>query len=103
MYRVGKPARDTEDSVDCWIQLWRRSNDRVAKTPVSERGTVPIFGPGAAPLMDSNQAAEFLGVHPRTLQRMVLRGQIAGVRVGKLWRFVPSAIQDWIAEHNIAS
>jgi excisionase family DNA binding protein len=73
------------------------------KPPVSERGIVPIFGPGAAPLMDSNQAAEFLGVHPRTLQRMVLRGQIAGVRVGKLWRFVPSAIQDWIAEHNIAS
>jgi excisionase family DNA binding protein len=73
------------------------------KPPVSERGPVSIFGPGAAPLMDSSQAAQFLGVHPRTLQRMVLRGQIAGVRVGKLWRFVPSAIQDWIAEHNIAS
>ena len=57
------------------------------KLPVSERGTVSIFGPGAAPLMDSNQAAQFLGVHPRTLQRMVLRGQITGVRVGKLWRF----------------
>ena len=48
------------------------------KPPVSEKGTVSIFGPGAAPLMDSNQAAQFLGVHPRTLQRMVLRGQIAG-------------------------
>jgi excisionase family DNA binding protein len=73
------------------------------KPPVSERGTVPTFGSGATPLMDSNQAAQFLGVHPRTLQRMVLRGQIAGVRVGKLWRFVPSAIQDWIEDHNIAS
>ena len=73
------------------------------KPPVSEQRAVPIFGPGAAPLIDSNQAARFLGVHPRTLQRMVLRGEIAGVRVGKLWRFVPSAIQNWISEHNIAS
>jgi hypothetical protein len=34
---------------------------------------------------------------------MVIRGEIAGVRVGKLWRFVPSAIRDWVHEHNIAS
>ena len=73
------------------------------KPPVSEKGMVPIFGPGAAPLMDSNQAAQFLGVHPRTLQRMVLRGEIAAVKVGKLWRFVPSAIQEWVIQHSIAS
>jgi excisionase family DNA binding protein len=70
------------------------------KPPVSER---QIFGPGADPLIDSNQAAAYLGVHPRTLQRMVLRGEIHAVRVGKLWRFVPAYIHDWIAEHNIAS
>ncbi len=54
-------------------------------------------------MLNSSQAAQFLGVHPRTLQRMVARGQIAGVRVGKLWRFVPSSIRDWINEHEIAS
>jgi predicted DNA-binding transcriptional regulator AlpA len=27
---------------------------------------------------------------------MVLRGQIAGVQVGKLWRFRASAIDHWI-------
>jgi excisionase family DNA binding protein len=27
---------------------------------------------------------------------MVLRGQIAGVQVGKLWRFRASAIDAWI-------
>ena len=69
----------------------------------SERGAAPIFGPGAQPLPNSNQAAQFLGVHPRTLQRMVVRGQITRVRVGKLWRFVPSSIRDWINEHNVAS
>jgi len=73
------------------------------KPPVSEKSAVPGFGPGASPLLNSNQAAQFLGVHPRTLQRMVLRGEIAAVKVGKLWRFVPSAVQDWIARHSIAS
>ena len=76
----------------------------IEKIPVSsEKQLTPIFGPGAAPLLDSNQAAKFLGVHPRTLQRMLLRGEIAGLRVGKLWRFVPSALTDWVQEHNIAS
>ena len=31
-----------------------------------------ILGIGADPLLDSNEATAFLGVHPRTLQRMVL-------------------------------
>ncbi|RRA47527.1 DNA-binding protein [Acidipila sp. EB88] len=70
------------------------------KPPVSEK---PIFGPGADPLLDCHKAAAFLGVHPRTLQRMVLRGEIHAVRVGKLYRFVPSAIQEWVLEHNLAS
>jgi len=34
------------------------------KPPASERG-FPIFGLGAAPLLDSNQAVQFLGVHQR--------------------------------------
>jgi excisionase family DNA binding protein len=75
----------------------------IRKPVESERIARPIFGPGAQPLLNSNQAARFLGVHPRTLQRMVVRGEIAGVRVGKLWRFVPSSIRDWVEEHNIAS
>jgi len=29
------------------------------------------------PLLDSHKAAALLGVHPRTLQRMVHRGEIA--------------------------
>lgn len=73
------------------------------KPVASVRVQPPAFGLGAQPLLNSNQAAEFLGVHPRTLQRMVNRGEIAGVRVGKLWRFVPSAIRDWVQDHSIAS
>jgi excisionase family DNA binding protein len=70
------------------------------KPPTSER---PVFGLGTDPLIDCNRAARFLGVHPRTLQRMVHRGEISAVRVGKLYRFVPAAIQDWVSQHNIAS
>ncbi|WP_263375716.1 helix-turn-helix domain-containing protein [Granulicella aggregans] len=66
------------------------------KPPASER-LLPIVGrAGVEALLDSHAAAALLGVHPRTLQRMVLRGQITGVQVGKLWRFRASAIDHWI-------
>ena len=61
-----------------------------------------IAGKEVEVLLDSHEAAAVLGVHPRTLQRMVRRGQISGVQVGKLWRFSPSAIFDWI-DHRVAS
>jgi len=48
------------------------------------------------PLLDSRQAAAILKVHPRTLQRLVHRGQIRAVHVGKLWRFRASALEAWM-------
>jgi excisionase family DNA binding protein len=48
------------------------------------------------PLLDSHQAAAILKVHPRTLQRLVHRGEIAAVHVGKLWRFKASVLTEWI-------
>ena len=68
------------------------------KPPASER-LLPILGrAGVEALLDSHAAAALLGVHPRTLQRIVLRGQIAGVQVGKLWRFRASVLEDWIQQ-----
>jgi len=54
------------------------------------------------PLLDSRQAAAILKIHPRTLQRLVHRGEIGAVHVGKLWRFKPSAIEEWIDKLNCA-
>jgi excisionase family DNA binding protein len=54
------------------------------------------------PLLDSQQAAAILKVHPRTLQRLVHRGEINAVHVGKLWRFRASALAAWI-DRSIAS
>lgn len=48
------------------------------------------------PLLDSRQAAAILKVHPRTVQRLVHRGKIHAVHVGKLWRFRASALEAWM-------
>ena len=42
------------------------------------------------PLLDSEQAAAIVKVHPKTLQRYARCGVVVGLRVGKLWRFRPS-------------
>jgi excisionase family DNA binding protein len=81
---------------------WRSDMSGENKPPASDY-SLPILGrPGIEPLLDSHKAAALLGVHPRTLQRMVHRGEIVGVHVGKLWRFKPSAIAQWI-EREMAS
>lgn len=43
-------------------------------------------------LLDSEQAAAIIKVHPKTLQRYARHGIVAGLRVGKLWRFRASAL-----------
>jgi hypothetical protein len=37
-------------------------------------------------LLNSEQAAAFMNVHPRVLQRYARNDLVAGLRVGKLWR-----------------
>ena len=44
------------------------------------------------PLIDSEHAAALIQVHPKTLQRYARKGIVAGLRVGKLWRFRASDI-----------
>ena len=60
------------------------------------------FAAGPARLIDSEEAAAIIGIHPKTLQKMARRGQIRGVHVGKLWRFRASIIEEWI-ERELAS
>ena len=43
-------------------------------------------------LLDSDQAAALVKVHPKTLQRYARNGIVSGVRVGKLWRFRASEL-----------
>ena len=53
-------------------------------------------------LLDSDEAAALLKIHPKTLQKMARNGEITGVQVGRLWRFRASLINEWL-EHKMAS
>jgi len=71
------------------------------KPPASVLPELPTTA-RAEQLLDSHEAAALLKVHPRTLQRLAQRGEIAGVQVGKLWRFRASSISEWI-DRRLAS
>ncbi len=50
------------------------------------------------PLLDSTEAAALLRIHPKTLQRMARNGEIAGIQIGKLWRFRASVLNSWFIQ-----
>ena len=54
------------------------------------------------PLLDSDEAAALLKIHPKTLQRMARRGEITGIQIGKLWRFRASVLNEWIKSRSMA-
>ncbi len=48
-------------------------------------------------LLDTDEAAALLNIHPKTLQKMARHGNIAGVQIGKLWRFRASDLERWLS------
>ena len=53
-------------------------------------------------LLDSDEAASIMNVHPKTLQKLARKGIVRGVHVGKLWSFRASTIEEWI-QRQLAS
>ena len=49
----------------------------------------------AHPLLNSQQAARYLGVHPRTLTRLARDGEIPALQIGRHWRFRISDLDAW--------
>jgi excisionase family DNA binding protein len=49
-------------------------------------------------LLDTDQAAAIIRVHPKTLQKLARRGVIRAVQIGKIWRFRASVLEDWIQQ-----
>lgn len=70
----------------------------LAPKPVLRVDATPSF----EQLLDSDEAASLLKIHPKTLQKMARNGEIAGVQIGKLWRFRASVLNDWL-EQKMAS
>ncbi len=46
--------------------------------------------------LDSRETAALLQIHPKTLQRLARKGEIRGMRIGKLWRFRTSDLDAWV-------
>ncbi len=55
------------------------------------------------PLVDADEVADLLGLHPKTVQLMARQGKIPAIRVSKFWRFRKSDINRWLqSEVNCA-
>jgi len=52
----------------------------------------PIF----EPLLDLAEAAGLLRIHPQTLKKMAIRRVLPAIKVGRLWRFRASDLEEWI-------
>lgn len=46
-------------------------------------------------LLDSEEAAAIIKIHPKTLQRLARQKIIRGVQIGTHWRFRASEIEAW--------
>jgi excisionase family DNA binding protein len=67
------------------------------KNPESELPRPPVVSEEEfEPLLDSEEAAALLKIHPKTLQRLARRGEVVAIQIGKLWRFRASALNEWL-------
>ncbi len=56
----------------------------------------PLPKDGFEPLLDSEEAAALLKIHPKTLQKLARNGEVEAIHIGKLWRFRASALNRWL-------
>lgn len=81
-----------------------RHAPRSVESPSTASDSVSLRKPAASvpfvpePLLDSDQAAAIMRIHPKTLQRYARQGQIRGFQLGTMWRFRASDIERWIDE-----
>lgn len=52
------------------------------------------------PLLNDAEAAHFLQVHPKTVQRMARRGELPHYRIGKYYRYRASELSAWLVLHS---
>ena len=52
--------------------------------------------------MTVQEVARYLNVDPKTVYRLVNRGELPGFKVGGSWRFQKDDLDDWIAKQKQA-
>ena len=50
------------------------------------------------PLINANQAAAILQLHPKTVKQMAAAGRLPGLKIGSVWRFRASVLDEWLNE-----
>ena len=70
------------------------------RLPDQELGRKPVRSEPFIPerLLDTDQAAAIMQIHPKTLQRYARQGIVRGFQLGTMWRFRASDIDRWITE-----
>ena len=48
------------------------------------------------PTLNSDQAAALLQIHPKPIQKMARQGRLPAYRIGDLWRFRASELDEWL-------
>ena len=52
------------------------------------------------PFLTTEEVEEILQVNPRTVYRLIKRGSIPALRVGRQWRFRRKDVEAWLAGHR---
>jgi excisionase family DNA binding protein len=86
-----KPSGDT---------MLKRQNTKAEVIRFSRSETPPQLESAHArdigSVWTSDEAAQYLRIHPRTLTRMAQRGEIPSIQIGRLWRFRRTDLDDWL-------
>lgn len=76
-------------------------SEKASSTSVEPVKTVePVMPRAYERPFDLKQAAKALGVIPRTVVRLVERGELPGFKVGDVWRFYPSDVRKYVQDQK---
>jgi excisionase family DNA binding protein len=50
------------------------------------------------PLIDAERAAVILGLHSKTVKRLAQVGRLPGFKIGRVWRFRESSLDEWVRQ-----
>jgi excisionase family DNA binding protein len=64
--------------------------------PVRDPGEPEASAVAFERVLNTEEAAALLQIHPKTLQKMAREGTVPGFRIGDLWRFRASALDEWL-------
>jgi excisionase family DNA binding protein len=93
--RLREPDQSQGIQVDNFTKVEHRTD---GDFEVDKKRSQGIGTSAFEPLLDSEEAAALLKIHPKTLQKLAREGKVCAIQIGKLWRFRASALNRWLEE-----